>query len=164
MASYPNQKHFTIHRINPIKENKQYLAITRDNLTMAARTLKGDVAFKFYLYLAANVDNYDFYYSPQHFANVYGVSIDSARRAADKLIEAGYLVKDENNKNGFEFFETPQNKRIKITDTVLEKKKLIPQDNGELLEMTFTEVYNELKENYPIETIREYWDSIEEAQ
>lgn len=163
MASYPNQKHFTIHRNNPITGKKQYLAITRDNLTMAARTLKGDVAFKFYLYLASNTDNYEFEYSPLHFANVYGVSVDSARRAADKLIEAGYLVKDENHKNGFEFFETPQNKRIKVTDTVLEKKKLIPQDNGEFLEMTFTEVYNELKENYPIETIKEYWDSIGEA-
>ena len=163
MAFYANQKHFTIHRKDPIKEKKQYLAITRDNLTMAARTLKGDVAFKFYLYLAANIDSYEFDYSPQHFANVYGVSIDSARRAADKLVEAGYLVKDENNKNGFEFFETPQNKRIKVTDTVLEKKKLIPQDNGEFLEMTFTEVYNELKENYPLDTIKEYWDSMEEA-
>lgn len=163
MASYPNQKHFTIHRNNPIKEKKQYLAITRDNLTMAARILKGDVAFKFYLYLAANIDTYEFDYSPQHFANVYGVSIDSARRAADKLIEAGYLVKDENHKNGFEFFETPQGKKIKVTDTVLEKKKLIPQDNGEFLEMSFTEVYNELKENYPLETIKEYWNSIEEV-
>ena len=166
MAFYPNQKHFIIHRINPITEKKQYLAISTENLAIAARNLSGEVAFKFYIYLAANRDNYSLDYSPQHFANIYGISIDSARRAADKLIEAGYLVKNENYKNTYDFFEVSQKKedKPKIKSAVLEEKRFIEQDNGELIKMTYPELFEELKDYYPPEVIKAAWDDAKEAQ
>ena len=164
MAFYPNQKRFIIHRNNPMNEKKQYLAISTENLATAARNLSGEVAFKFYIYLAANRDNYSLDYSPQHFANIYGISIDSARRAADKLIEAGYLVKNEDYKNTFEFFEVSQKKdeKPKIKSAVLEERRFIEQDNGELVRMTYPELFAELKEYYPSEIIKTVWENAKE--
>lgn len=165
MATYPNQKHFTINRINPLTEKKQFLSITCENLALASRNLNGEVPFKFYLYLCSNQDGYSFDYSPQHFANVYGVSIDSARRAADRLIETGYLIRDEKHKNGFVFYETPQEKKtsIKIPE-IKEEKRLFEQEDGSFKAMTYTQVYNELKEVYSEETIKEQvWNKAEVA-
>ena len=103
MAFYPNQKHFIIHRINPITEKKQYLAISTENLAIAARNLSGEVAFKFYIYLCSMPNGYEFDYMPKEFSEAYGVSTGSAYAAVDKLIKAGYLVESESRKNDYLF-------------------------------------------------------------
>lgn len=165
MAHYPNQKHFTINRINPLKEKKQYLSIVNENIAEASRRLSGEIPFKFYLYLCSNQDNYSFDYSPQHFANIYGVSLDSARRAPEKLIEAGYLVPSEKHKNGFDFFEVPQEKKTSIKVEIVEEKRFIEQEDGTLKPMTYSEVYNELKNEYPESIIKEQvWNVAEVAE
>ena len=165
MAHYPNQKHFTINRINPLMAKKQYLSITCENIAEASRRLSGEIPFKFYLYLCSNQDNYSFDYSPQHFANIYGVSLDSARRAPEKLIEAGYLVPSEKHKNGFDFFEIPQEKKTSIKINIVEEKRLFEQEDGSMKAMTYLEVYNELKEQLPESYIKEQvWNIAEVAQ
>ena len=164
MATYPNQKHFTINRINPLTEKKQFLSITCENLALASRNLNGEIPFKFYLYLCSNQDGYSFDYSPQHFANVYGVSLDSARRAADKLIEAGYLVRDEKHKNGFVFYETPQEKKSSIKRKTDVEKRLIEQEDGTFKAMSFSELCRGLSELSETEIKEEYWNTAEVAQ
>lgn len=75
------------------------------SIERASKSLKGEVPFKLYLYLLFKNNHGKIIFSPQDFANHYGVSIDRARRTFSQLEEAGYLVEiDERN---FIFYETP---------------------------------------------------------
>ena len=163
---FPNQKHFKINRNNPLAlgaEKKQFVALYTENVAAASRNISGEVAFKLYLYLAANADNYEFDFSPQHFANIYGVSIDAAKKAVQKLIDAGYLTPSKKYKNSYEFYEVPQEKPASIKYVSEDEElRLIPQDDDTFKPMTYIEVYQELiKQNIPESKIEEYWNSKE---
>ena len=148
MAHYANQKTFTIHRIIPERGGGQFLQIYSKNIAEASRTLT-PVAFKLYLYLASNQDNYTKDYSPRDFSNLYGVSYDAARKAPQALIDAGYLVQTD---NGVEFFETPQERRPRL-DIQPERRSY----KGQLF--TYKEVYEELSDNLMEEEIKEIWNN-----
>lgn len=163
---FPNQKHFKINRNNPLAlgaEKKQFMALYTENVAAASRNISGEVAFKLYLYLAANADNYEFDFSPQHFANIYGVSIDAAKKAVQKLIDAGYLTPSKKYKNSYEFYEIPQEKPSSIKYVSEDEElRLIPQDDDTFKPMTYIEVYQELiKQNIPESKIEEYWNNME---
>ena len=162
MTSYPNQKHYTINRINPVTEKKQYLSITTENLAAASRNLSGEIAFKFYLYLCSNQDGYSFHYSPQHFANIYGVSLDSARRADEKLKEAGYLVPSADRKNGYDFYEVPQEAEPELEiELPEEEKRLAKTKQGTETPITYSQLYQIYKDKHPEEVIKKVWNSLE---
>lgn len=102
MALYPNHIIIKSNTTN----NQDNLSISMENLATAARNIKGEVPFKFYMYLCSMPNGYEFDYVPQEFAKAFGVSAGSAYSAADKLIKAGYLVESESRKNDYYFTST----------------------------------------------------------
>lgn len=146
----PNQRNITINRKDALSSGRQYLAINCDTLAEASRNISGEVAFKLYLYLASNKNGYEFSFSPQHFSNIYGCSIDASRKAFVKLIEANYII--NNGNNSFEFFETPQERRPRL-DIQPERRSY----KGQLF--TYKEVYEELSDNLMEEEIKEIWNN-----
>lgn len=148
--SNPNQRNITINRKDALSSGRQYLAINCDTLAEASRNISGEVPFKLYLYLASNKNGYEFSFSPQHFSNIYGCSIDASRKAFVKLIEANYII--NNGNNSFEFFETPQERRPRL-DIQPERRSY----KGQLF--TYKEVYEELSDNLMEEEIKEIWNN-----
>ena len=148
--SNPNQRNITINRKDALSSGRQYLAINCDTLAEASRNISGEVAFKLYLYLASNKNGYELSFSPQHFSNIYGCSIDASRRAFVKLVEANYII--NNGNNSFEFFETPQERRPRL-DIQPERRSY----KGQLF--TYKEVYEELSGDLMEEEIKEIWNN-----
>ena len=146
----PNQRNVTINRKDALSSGRQYLAINCDTLAEASRNISGEVPFKLYLYLASNKNGYEFSFSPQHFSNIYGCSIDASRKAFVKLIESNYII--NNGNNSFEFFETPQERRPRL-DIQPERRSY----KGQLF--TYKEVYEELSDNLMEEEIKEIWNN-----
>lgn len=146
----PNQRNITINRKDALSSGRQYLAINCDTLAEASRNISGEVPFKLYLYLASNKNGYEFSFSPQHFSNIYGCSIDASRKAFVKLIEANYII--NNGNNSFEFFETPQERRPRL-DIQPERRSY----KGQLF--TYKEVYEELSGELMEEEIKEIWNN-----
>ena len=146
----PNQRDITINRKDALNSGRQYLAINCDTLAEASRNISGEVPFKLYLYLASNKNGYEFSFSPQHFSNIYGCSIDASRKAFVKLIEANYIINKGNN--SFEFFETPQERRPRL-DIQPERRSY----KGQLF--TYKEVYEELSGDLMEEEIKEIWNN-----
>ena len=148
--SNPNQRNITINRKDALSSGRQYLAINCDTLAEASRNISGEVPFKLYLYLASNKNGYEFSFSPQHFSNIYGCSIDASRKAFVKLVEANYII--NNGNNSFEFFETPQERRPRL-DIQPERRSY----KGQLF--TYKEVYEELSGDLMEEEIKEIWNN-----
>lgn len=163
MAKYANQKTFKINRTNPIKEKKQYLAISCESISEASRNL-GEAAFKFYMYLCCNADGYQFDYSPQHFANIYGLSVDRARKVVQQLVDARYLVLNDNGI--YEFYEVPQEEKLAIEENFElpeEEKRLMKTKSGAYAPITYAALYEGLKGKQPDGTIEKIWNSLEVA-
>lgn len=147
----PNQRNITINRKDALNSGRQYLAINCDTLAEASRNISGEVPFKLYLYLASNKNGYEFSFSPQHFSNIYGCSIDASRKAFAKLVEANYIINKGNN--SFEFFETPQERRPRLV-VEPERRKY----KGFV--MTYEEVYEDLKEGGWLDSrIEDFWNN-----
>lgn len=160
MATYANQKTFTIHRDKVEQRgDKQYLIIYSDRLDEASRSLC-PVGLKLYLYLITNKDGYNKDFSPRHFANVYGVSIDSAYKATQNLIDNGYLK--FSGGNHYDFYETPQIESPHIA--VETETRLMRQTDGTYLEMSYAQVYEELKGALPLERIDSIWNAAKEVK
>lgn len=160
MATYANQKTIKINRTTPEKGKGQFLQIYSQNLSEASRLLTA-VGFKLYLYLASNQNNYEKDYSPRDFANVYGVSYESARKAPKNLIDNGYLIPNDNK---LEFFETPQQVEIPIEEKFEipeEEKRWMPTKNGGRAPITYDELYNGLKDKKSETTIQNIWNKLE---
>lgn len=150
--SYPNQKMVQVHRDMPkqTKDNpRTFTAVYTDNIEAAATNLgTKHTAFKMYLYLLSNKDNYKFALSPQDFANKYGVSLKAAKDAVNDLIAVGYLVLRE--KKTYDFYETPHSEEIEPVEEVRKRFKF---KSGEVKELTF----NELAEMTGQEKAKEIW-------
>ena len=153
MAHYANQKTIIIHRSNPIGEKKQYLAIDCQALSTAARTLTPS-GLKLFLYLASNQDGYQKDYSPKDFSNIYGVSVDAARKARLDLQVNGYLVENENGK--LEFYEQP---REKLEFAIAQERRKFKMTNGSFVCLTYEECLEEANnKKYPQEQIAYIWN------
>ena len=83
------------------EQDNSYISI--EKRTTAARNIRGDVAFKFYIYLCSMPNGYEFDQMPKEFSESYGVSNASSYTAVDKLAKAGYLVESESRKNDYLF-------------------------------------------------------------
>lgn len=165
MAQYANQKRIIINRDEiDFKSSKQYLQAYTENVSLASRTLGGEVPFKLYIYLLSNRNGFNLDFSPQHFANVYGCSTKAAKNAVAALEEAGYITHDINNR--YEFHEIPQvtTSRV-IIDESHEEKRLVPvnDESGARIykELTYSQVWRELKDSYSEETIKAFWNNLE---
>ena len=104
MAEYtfPNQRMVNIHRE---KIESDFLGIKNENWMAASRIL-GATAFRLYIYLAANADNYCLALSPAAIAQEIGMAKSTYHDQFKKLESLGYLVKSHGNT--YDFYEVPQ--------------------------------------------------------
>lgn len=136
MITSPHQRIITVKRDMPkqSKENKRpYMIAYTDVIEEAARNLSTVGEFKVYLYMINNQDNYKFGCSPQNIADRYGLNIDTVKKAINKLIEKGYIVK---TKGTYEFHEKPLVLDLEPIEEV--RKKF--SSKGQILELTYTEL------------------------
>lgn len=136
MITSPHQRIITVKRDMPkqSKDNKRpYMVAYNDVIEEAARNLSTVGEFKVYLYMISNQDNYKFGCSPQNIADRYGLNIDTVKKAINKLIEKGYIVK---TKGTYEFHEKPLVLDLEPIEEV--RKKF--SSKGQILELTYTEL------------------------
>lgn len=156
-TSYPNQQKVYVHK----RKWDKYMMIGLDEIRIAACNLTGG-GLKLYLYLAENVDNYDFWLSPKDFIDKYKTSKSTYDRAKAELKEKGYLSIDGQTIN---FYANPEdniqqkesmeelkeqlnllgNKLEDIDETLTDKyyKRLEPLD-GKMTEKQKYEVVSEI--------------------
>ena len=151
MITSPHQRIITVKRDMPkqSKENKRpYMIAYTDVIEEAARNPSTVGEFKVYLYMINNQDNYKFGCSPQNIADRYGLNIDTVKKAINKLIEKGYIVK---TKGTYEFHEKPLVLDLEPIEEV--RKKF--SSKGQILELTYAELVELVGE----ERAKFAWDS-----
>lgn len=110
---YQNQKHIIVNKQSKYESN--FMQIGNDEWMAAARNLK-DCSLKLYLYMASNMNKFEFALSPKAVKNDIGMSESAYRRAVEELEENGYLVAanvDNKKIHGvdfktYDFYTTPQ--------------------------------------------------------
>ena len=151
MITSPHQRIITIRRDMPkqSKDNKRpYMIAYTDVIEEAARNLSTVGEFKVYLYMINNQDNYKFGCSPQNIADRYGLNIDTVKKAINKLIEKGYIIK---TKGTYEFHEKPLVLDLEPIEEI--RKKF--SSKGQILELTYAELVELVGE----ERAKFAWDS-----
>ena len=94
--SNPNQRLIKIYKSNYGKSN--FCILGTDEVRRAMNNLSG-TAFKLYVYLMANNDDFEFWLSYSHVHKTTGLSKSSYQRAFRELTEKGYLVPHYERKN-----------------------------------------------------------------
>lgn len=135
MVTSPNQRIIKINRekVNYKDSKRPYMIAYTDLIEQASQDLSGG-AFKVYIYMISNQDNYKFGCSPQDISNRYGLNVDTVKKAINKLIEKGYLVK---NNGTYEFYEKPL---VLDLEPVEKVKKKFRTKNGNIIELTYDEL------------------------
>ena len=105
MYTYYNQK---IIHINKPKFTNNYLIIGNNETIAAANNIKAYATFKIYLYLAGNVDGYEFGLSRKIIMETYNISDKTYKKAISELEELGYLIKRE-EEGIYDFYLVPYN-------------------------------------------------------
>ena len=103
IITVPNQKVVTVKQSICDKEH----IYTQCNLKankMALKELNAN-AYKLYMYFALNQNDYTFALSYVHVYSITGMSEKTYHRAVKELIEKGYLVKEEDKKNQYIFYD-----------------------------------------------------------
>lgn len=140
MITYPNQRIITVFRDMPNrkenKDNKPFVMIYRSSIDQASKNLKGQVAFKLWLYLAGNTDSYTQGFSPQAIKDYMGVSLNSARQAFNQLVQKKYLIQEQGSKNRYKFYERPHNSNLKAVEA---RKRFLDDDEKEV-HLTYKEL------------------------
>lgn len=99
----PNQRIIYIKRDSD-NAKKNFFKIGHKQLEKAANDLKGN-AFKLYIYLANNKNNYKLELSSKHYIQWSGSSDGTYDRAFKELKDKGYLEPAKEHKNVFLFVE-----------------------------------------------------------
>lgn len=125
--SVPNQRIIYIQRDSD-SVKKDFFKIGHKQLNKAAGDLKGN-AFKLYIYLANNRDNYRLELSSKDFIQWSGVCDTTYDKAFKELKEKGYLIQSTEKKNFYLFVEESQtyNERHEEDKIVLEDKQTIQE-------------------------------------
>lgn len=160
MAKYANQNKVLIKRTIPEKgAKKPFLCIYNENIEDAARELS-NTEFKLYIYLVSNSNDYSFDYSPQHFANTYGVGLTASREAWRALIKKGYLTESATNSHYYTFTEQPQIKQEPIE--IVKEKRGFHLPDGTIRFFTYKELL-EINEGDVAETNADWATGIKEG-
>lgn len=99
----PYQKTVTIHR-SPLDKN--FLGINNDSWKTAARILTPP-SFLLYIYFASNKDKFTLALSPKAIQQEIGMARSTFYDQVNVLESLGYLVKDNDKKSGWHFYERP---------------------------------------------------------
>ena len=151
MKPIANQKIVSINKETVEKgsgKKRQYFLAYVDTIEKAAKELKGN-AFKVYVYLITNQNDFTFGLSPQDISNSYGMSIDTAREGINSLIDKGFLVLNEGTKNEYTFYDKKDRKPMILPEEVgkkLEKKVFVNRTTGEKVEYTFQQILDLVKD------------------
>lgn len=129
----PNQRIIYIKR-NSAEVRKEYFKIGHDQLNKAAHDLKPN-AFKLYIYLADNKDNYKLELSSKHFLQWSGMSDSTYDKAFKELKDKEYLIQAPDQKNVYLFVEESRNYK----DRHEREDKIVLSD-----EETIKELFNTL--------------------
>lgn len=131
MAVYktvPNQKVVKVNKEVCNKANL-YATINLEAMEQAAQKLEAG-AFKLWVYFAKNQNNYEFALSSREVENCFGMKIKQYNNAVDKLIEQGYLVRQEES-NRYTFCEIPV--ITKKDNESANKNTVIPKGNNDVI-------------------------------
>ena len=102
MTTYPNQKIVTIYKIQDQEGLKDNLILLDDDWQAACQDLTY-TAFKIYLYFASHENNYLLTLSPTEIRSRIKMSENSYHKAISELIEKGYLLCNNTDKNQYSF-------------------------------------------------------------
>ena len=100
--TFPNQRTICVHRE---RAESDFLGIKNENWKAAARNLSAH-AFKLYIYLASNKDNYKLALSPAAVRQEIGMARSTYHDQFHVLVDKGYLVPAHGST--FDFYEVPQ--------------------------------------------------------
>lgn len=121
----PNQRILSVNK-EPTDKNNLYTVNNLEAISEAARYLQTKAGFKLYIYIAKNQNNYIFALSSKDFCEWSGVGIAAYNSAFSELVDNGYLIPKENNKQAYMFYEKS---RIDLKEKYKEKV-LIEFDKG----------------------------------
>ena len=135
MITSPNQRIIKINRkkVNYKDSKRPYMIAYTDLVEQASQDLNGS-EFKVYIYMISNQDGFKFGCSPQDISNRYGLNIDTVKKAINKLIEKGYIVKTNGT---YEFYEKPLDLDLEPAEEVRKKFKT---KKGNIFELTYDEL------------------------
>lgn len=163
MYTAPNQRIINVSKDTPTKgTRKPFASIFIEYIEAASKNLQGEIAFKMWLYLASNSNNYYFAWSPAAFAESYGCSEKSAREAFNQLVAKNYLVQKTTHKNEYTFYELPVVATAEAADIEpIEPTKLfLDKTTGKSVTMTF----GQLVEKFNNESLAKlYWAQAKDA-
>lgn len=114
----PNQKVVYIGERLPRDGEHPYTEQSIEAMAHAAKELNGD-RFKVWMYLSKNRDDFRLELSQKAVENEWGVKKDTFQRAIKDMIDLGYLVEIDNERNMWKFEELPEKKPVQ-TNTVSE--------------------------------------------
>lgn len=135
---YPNQRQIVINREvvqKGIAGNRVFLVAYQDNIINAMTTLS-HTAFKVYLCLLFNKDQYSVEYSPEHISHIAGMTATTARKAFKELEENNFLIRVDDKH--FLFYEYPK-KSLSLKPSE-EKREFIDDESGEVYHLTYKEL------------------------
>jgi predicted transcriptional regulator len=117
-------------------KKRPYMIAYVDTIEHAAKELKNG-AFKVYIYLLTNQNDYYFGLSPQDIANRYGINIDTAREGIKQLIDKGYLVSSSGNE--FTFYDK---KPVELSEKIdiMNETRMFHTTKGEEVFYTYAEI------------------------
>ena len=122
IKSVPNQRVLTIHK-EPADREHKYTVNNLEAMGEAARRLQSKGGFKLYMYLAKNqpteATKREWILSSADFCNWSGAGIAAYRTAFQELIDKGYLIpKDENKENEtrYTFYDKSQKEDAKAAN------------------------------------------------
>lgn len=105
IVTYPNQKVIITNKAQSDKENI-YGIQNLKALYQAAKSLTNK-AFKLYIYMNCNQAGYKYALSPKAVCIDIGLKEKSCQSAVKELVEKGYLVKQNDGSNIYDFYELP---------------------------------------------------------
>lgn len=105
IVTSPNQRTVITHKT---KSDAEHL-YSVDNLEAVKRAAKEltDRAFKLYVRMNLNKDEYTYALSPKAICEEFGISEGKYRDAVRELIAKGYMRQSDEQKNVYHFFENP---------------------------------------------------------
>ena len=127
MATVPNQRKIIIHRE---KCERDFLQIKKENWFAANKDLE-PYGLQLYLYFAGNKDGFNLELSQEAAEREVGIKKTTFHKYVNRMIEKGYLVQRKEGSNIFDFYETPQEKKIEGAATSGEQNSLQGECNLE---------------------------------
>ena len=108
-----NTKQVVIHKNN--QQAAPFVSLSVNTIVNVYKKLQDAEAFYLYLYLCGNRDGFSASFSTENLALKCGQRASLIEENFDKLLKAGYLVQQEQNKNVYDFYastEPPEPKMI----------------------------------------------------